>query len=180
MVVHDSQCRTERALPCGHYLGGVASSVDTSIYSIRAAARASAARISVHVSPKFQRPERSRSGACARPLSLSRSGSRLSSVDGCKQSGAKCSELKARSHARLRWQSCARQSAVFGVAVMSEAQARKDEHRSRSELTRQSPQSVAPRQRQSRSAPQYPRVWCRTKETKHSRADRTSVWLLAQ
>jgi hypothetical protein len=47
------------------------------------------------------------------------------------------------SRAPLLHKTCARQSAVFGVAVQSQAQTRRNEHRSRSERTRQSPQSVA-------------------------------------
>ena len=43
-----------------------------------------------------------------------------------------------------------RQSAVFGVAVQSKAQPRRNEKRSRSELTRQSPQSVGGSSRLSR------------------------------
>jgi hypothetical protein len=57
---------------------------------------------------------------------------------GAKCSGAESSESRALALSK----SCARQSAVFGAAVQSKAQPHRNEKRSRSELTRQSPQSV--------------------------------------
>src|SRR5690349_20510083 len=66
---HRQQCRsfvTASAERSASHLSGVASS-DRSSFT-RHAQRANAVRLSVRVSPMFLRPERSRSGACTRPL----------------------------------------------------------------------------------------------------------------
>ena len=116
-----------------------------------------------------------RSGACARPLFRSGAVRDCLSVDGRKQSGAKCRELKARSHGASALALSILRKTVCGVwrGSEAEAQTRKHEHRSRSKLTRQSPQSVGRHRCGSRaSAAAISRGWCRRNETKHSRANR--------